>query len=36
MGLQEVGWDDMDSVHLDKDRIRGAALVNTIVNFLVS
>ena len=35
MGLQEVGWGDMDLIALAEDRDRWGALVNAIMTLLV-
>jgi len=33
MGLRETGWEDVDWIHLAKDRDQWRALINTIMNF---
>jgi hypothetical protein len=35
MGLENIEWDDMDWIHLAKDRDRWRALVNTVMNLRV-
>jgi hypothetical protein len=35
MGLGEVGWGDVDWIGLTKDRNRGRALVNSVLNLRV-
>jgi hypothetical protein len=35
MDLGEVGWGDVDSIGLDKDRNRWRAVVNSVLNLLV-
>jgi hypothetical protein len=35
MDLREIGWDDVDSIHMANDREQWRALVNTIMNFQV-
>jgi hypothetical protein len=35
MDLGEVGWGDVDWIGLDKDRNRGRALVNSVLNLRV-
>jgi hypothetical protein len=35
MDLREIGFGDVDWVHLDQDRGRWRALVNTVMNLLV-
>jgi hypothetical protein len=36
MDLEEVGWSDVDWIGLAKDRNRWSALVNSVLNFVVS
>jgi hypothetical protein len=36
MDLGEIGWDGMDSIILAQDRDRWRALVNAVLNLLVS
>jgi hypothetical protein len=33
MGLKEMGWEDMDWIHLAQDRDQRWAIVNTVMNF---
>jgi hypothetical protein len=35
MGLREIGWSDMDWIHLPRDRDQWRALVNTVMNLRV-
>jgi hypothetical protein len=35
MDLREIGWGDMDCIHLDQDRDQWGALVNTVMKFWV-
>jgi hypothetical protein len=35
MDLQEVGWGDMDWIHMAQDRDRWRALVNVVMNLQV-
>jgi hypothetical protein len=32
---RDIGWDDMDRIHLTQDRDQRQALVNTVMNFRV-
>jgi hypothetical protein len=32
MNLREIGWEDVDWIHLDQDRDHWWALVNTVIN----
>jgi hypothetical protein len=34
--LREIGWGEMDWIHLAQDRDQWMAVVNTVMNFLVS
>jgi hypothetical protein len=36
MDLREVGWKDVDWIHLAQDRDQRRAVVNTIINLRVS
>jgi hypothetical protein len=36
MGLEEIGWGDMDWIDLGQDRDQWRALVNTVMNLRVS
>jgi hypothetical protein len=33
--LGEIGWEDVDWIHLAQDRNQWQALVNTVINFWV-
>jgi hypothetical protein len=35
MDLREIGWDDMDWIHMTQDRDHWRALVDTVMNFRV-
>jgi hypothetical protein len=35
IGLREIGWDGMDLIDLTRDRDKGKALVNTVMNIRV-
>jgi hypothetical protein len=35
MDLREIGWGDMDFIHLTGDREQSKALVNTVMNIRV-
>jgi hypothetical protein len=35
MGLQEIGWEGVDWMHLAQDRGQWRAVVNTVMNLLV-
>ena len=35
MDLKEVGWEDVDWIHLPQDRGKWRALVNTVINIRV-
>jgi hypothetical protein len=35
MDLREIGWGDMDWVHLAQDRDQWRALLNTVINLKV-
>jgi hypothetical protein len=35
MSVGEIGWDDMDWIHLAQDRDQWRALVNTVMKFRV-
>jgi hypothetical protein len=35
MDLREIGWGDMDRIHLAQDREEWRALVNTVMNLRV-
>jgi hypothetical protein len=36
MDLKEVGWEIVDSMHLAQDRDKRHALVNTVMNLLIT
>jgi len=35
MGVREMGWEDVDLIHLAEDRDQWWALVNTVIKFRV-
>jgi hypothetical protein len=35
MNLREIGWEDVDWIHLAEDRDQWRALVNTVMNLWV-
>jgi hypothetical protein len=35
MGLKEIGWEDVDWMHVAEDRDRWRAVVNTVMNLRV-
>jgi hypothetical protein len=35
MDLREIGWEDMDWMHLGQDKDQRRALVNTVINLRV-
>jgi hypothetical protein len=36
MGLNEMGWQNVDRIHLDQDRDQWWAVVNTVMNLWVT
>jgi hypothetical protein len=35
MDLREIGWDDMDWIHVAQDRDQWRALVNTVIHLRI-
>jgi hypothetical protein len=35
MGVREIGWSDMDFIHVAQDRFQSRAIVNMVMNLWV-